>query len=358
MKALILVGGYGTRLRPLTLTTPKPTVEFCNKAMIIYQIEALVKVGVTEVVFAIAYKPELLSECMKKYEKDIKIKFSYSQEMEPLGTAGPIALARSILDDGQPFFVLNSDIICTFPLEDLLKFHNSHGKEGSIMITKVEDPSKYGVVVTESEGKIVSFVEKPKNFVSNRINAGIYLFNPSIFERIQAKPTSIEKEIFPKMAEQMQLYAFDLPGFWMDIGQPKDFQTGVSLYLNHLRQIAPQQLRNDSDVIGNVLVDETAKIGKGCVLGPNVTIGKNCTIEDGVRITDTTVLEGVIIRANSLVKSSIIGWHSTIGKWARIENMCVLGQDVQVDNEIHINGGKVLPHKSISENVREPAIIM
>jgi len=317
-----------------------------------------VKVGVTEVVFAIAYRPELLSECMKKYEKDIKIKFSYSQEMEPLGTAGPIALARSILDDGQPFFVLNSDIICTFPLEDLLKFHNSHGKEGSIMITKVEDPSKYGVVVTESEGKIVSFVEKPKNFVSNRINAGIYLFNPSIFERIQAKPTSIEKEIFPKMAEQMQLYAFDLPGFWMDIGQPKDFQTGVSLYLNHLRQIAPQQLRNDSDVIGNVLVDETAKIGKGCVLGPNVTIGKNCTIEDGVRITDTTVLEGVIIRANSLVKSSIIGWHSTIGKWARIENMCVLGQDVQVDNEIHINGGKVLPHKSISENVREPAIIM
>jgi len=253
---------------------------------------------------------------------------------------------------------MNSDIICSFPLEDLLNFHKAHGKEGSLMITKVEDPSKYGVVVTESDGKIVSFVEKPKEFVSNRINAGIYLFNPSIFDRIQAKPTSIEKEIFPKMAAELQLYAFDLPGFWMDIGQPKDFQTGVGLYLEHLRKIDPSKLRSGSDVVGNVLLDETVKVGRGCLLGPNVSVGKNCTIEDGVRIVDTTVLDGCTIRSNSLIKSSIIGWHSSIGRWARLENTCVLGQDVHVDQEVHINGGKVLPHKSISENIREPAIIM
>jgi mannose-1-phosphate guanylyltransferase len=278
--------------------------------------------------------------------------------MEPLGTAGPIALARSLLDDGQPFFVMNSDIICAFPLEDLLNFHKAHGKEGSIMITKVDEPSKYGVGVTESDGKIVSFVEKPKEFVSNRINAGIYLFSPSIFDRIEAKPTSIEKEIFPKMAAELQLYAFDLPGFWMDIGQPKDFQTGVGLYLDHLKKIDPGQLRTGPGIIGNVLTDESVKIGQGCVLGPNVSIGKNCTIEDGARIVDTTILEGVTVRSNSLIKSSIIGWHSSIGRWARLENTCVLGQDVHVDNEVHINGGKVLPHKSISENIREPAIIM
>jgi len=115
MKALILVGGYGTRLRPLTLNVPKPIVEFCNKAMILHQLEALVKAGVTEVVFAIAYQPQLMSDYMKKYEQELGVKIIYSQETTPLGTAGPLALAREYLQGDEPFFVLNSDVICHFP---------------------------------------------------------------------------------------------------------------------------------------------------------------------------------------------------------------------------------------------------
>jgi len=358
MKALILVGGFGTRLRPLTLSVPKPIVEFSNKAMILHQIEALCRIGVTEVVLAVNYRPQLMSSYLQPYEQKLGIKISYSHETEPLGTAGPLALAKALLSDGEPFFVLNSDIICEFPFADLLAFHKSHGAEGTIMVTKVEEPSKYGVVVSQEDGRIQRFVEKPQVFVGNKINAGIYIFNPSILDRIELKPTSIEKEIFPKMAEQGQLYCMPLEGFWMDVGQPKDFLAGMCLYLNSLKTKSPESLRTGPGFIQPVLVDESAVIGEGCLIGPNVTIGPNSVIHEGVRLTNTTVLEGVTIGANSWVKSSIIGWQSSLGKWVRMENTSVLGQDVHIADELYVNGGKILPHKTITSSIPEPEIIM
>lgn len=358
MKALILVGGFGTRLRPLTLSVPKPIVEFSNKAMILHQIEALCKIGVSEVILAVNYRPQLMSSYLQPYESKLGIKISYSQETEPLGTAGPLALARDLLADGEPFFVLNSDVICEFPFADLLAFHIAHGAEGTIMVTKVEEPSKYGVVVAQEDGKILKFVEKPQVFVGNKINAGIYIFNPSILSRIEPKPTSIEKEIFPKMAQEGQLYCMYLEGFWMDVGQPKDFLAGMCLYLNSLKTKTPESLRTGPGFIPPVLVDPSAVIGEGCLIGPNVTIGPNCVVHEGVRLANTTLLEGTIIGANSWIKSSIVGWQSSIGKWVRMENTSVLGQDVHIVDELYINGGKILPHKTITASIPEPEIIM
>jgi len=358
MKALILVGGFGTRLRPLTLSVPKPIVEFANKPSIIHQIEALVKIGVNEVILAVNYQPDLMSACMSQWEKKLGIKISYSQETEPLGTAGPIALAKDILNDGAPFFVLNSDVICTFPFADLLAFHKKHGAEGTIMVTKVEEPSKYGVVVSNDEGKIQQFVEKPKIYVGNKINAGLYIFNPSILDRIEVKPTSIEKEIFPKMAAEGQLFCMTLPGFWMDVGQPRDFLAGTSLYLTHLAQTNRSELRSGDGIDGPVLVDPSAKLGKNCKIGPNVVIGPNCVIGDGVRLKDCVLLEGVKVGDHSWISQSILGWKSVLGKWVRVQNVTVLGQDVGVADELFVNGGQVLPHKSITESVPEPRIIM
>jgi len=226
------------------------------------------------------------------------------------------------------------------------------------MVTRVEEPSKYGVVVHQSDGQIQRFVEKPKEFVGNKINSGIYLFNSAILDRIELRPTSIEKEIFPVMATEGQLYALELPGYWMDVGQPKDYLIGMGLHLNSLKERNPEKLRTGSGIIGAVLVDESAIIGQGCVLGPNVSIGPNCIVEDGVRLCNTTLLEGAMVRSNSWIRNSIIGWKSTVGKWVRIENVSVLGCDVQVEDELYVNGGRILPHKSISESVREPTIIM
>ncbi|KAM9996323.1 hypothetical protein ACTFIV_009383 [Dictyostelium citrinum] len=359
MKALILVGGFGTRLRPLTLSKPKPIVEFANKAMILHQIEALCKIGVNEVVLAVNYRPQLMSQYLEPYEKKLGIKISYSHETVPLGTAGPLALARDLLNDGEPFFVLNSDIICDFPFADLLAFHKSHGGEGTIMVTKVEEPSKYGVVVYKEEsGQILKFVEKPQVYVGNKINAGVYIFNPTILDRIQPKPTSIEKEIFPAMAADSQLYCMQLEGFWMDVGQPKDFLSGMGLYLNSLKSKQPELLATGNGIIGPVLIDPSSVIEPGCLIGPNVTIGPNCVIQEGTRLVNTTVLEGTTIGKNSWIKSTIIGWNSSIGKWVRMENTSVLGEDVHVSDELYINGGKILPHKSITSSIPEPEIIM
>ncbi|KAL1104605.1 hypothetical protein V6Z11_D04G076300 [Gossypium hirsutum] len=305
MKALILVGGFGTRLRPLTLSIPKPLVEFANKPMILHQIEALKAVGVTEVVLAINYQPEWT------------LYFS----------AGPLALARDKLIDGsgEPFL---------YPFKEMIEFHKAHGGEASIVVTKVDEPSKCGVVVMEeTTGKVDKFVEKPKLFVGNKINAGIYLLNPSVLDRIELRPTSIEKAIFPKIAAEKKLYAIVLPGFWMDIA------TG-----HH--------------IVGNVLVHESAKIGEGCLIGPDVVVGPGCVVEAGVRLSRCTVMRGVRIKKHACISSSIIGWHSTVSQWARVENMTILGEDVHVWDEIYSSGGVILPHKEIKSSILKPEIVM
>jgi len=360
MKALILVGGYGTRLRPLTLTKPKPLVEFANKPILLHQVEALVQAGVNHVILAVSYQAEQLEQEMQVESARLGVEITFSLESEPLGTAGPLAQARSLLEEGGgPFYVLNSDVISEFPFKDLVKFHKAHGKEGTILVTKVEEPSKYGVVVyNSSDGKIRRFVEKPQEFVSNKINAGIYIFNPSILDRIEVKPTSIEKEVFPVMADEDQLYCMELQGFWMDIGQPKDFLTGMCMYLGSLKQRNSPLLAAGDCIVGNVIVDPTAKIGDNCRIGPNVIVGPGVVVEDGVCIKRSTLLRGCQIKEHSWLNSCIVGWKCRVGRWVRMEADTVLGEEVTVEDEVFVNGGKVLPNKSISSSVSEPKIIM
>ncbi|KAI8824264.1 nucleotide-diphospho-sugar transferase [Fimicolochytrium jonesii] len=360
MKALILVGGFGTRLRPLTLTLPKPLVEFANRPMILHQIEALVKAGVTDIVLAVNYRPEVMASFMQKYEEEFKVRITFSIENEPLGTAGPLALAKDVLGkDNEPFFVLNSDVICDFPFHEMAAAHKAHGGEGTILVTKVEDPSKYGVVVNKPDSTAIErFVEKPTIFVSNKINAGIYIFNPSILNRIQPIPTSIEKEIFPAMAAASQLHTMDLPGFWMDVGQPKDYLTGTGLYLKSLHKSANERLATGPHINGFALIDKSAKIGENCKIGPHVVIGPDCVIGNGVRLSKCAILEGAEIKDHANVTNTIVGWHSTVGRWAWLEGVTVLGDDVHVADEVFINGGCVLPHKTVSSNIAEPSIIM
>jgi mannose-1-phosphate guanylyltransferase len=325
--------------------------------MIVHQIEALKKCGVDEVILAINYQPQVMKKEMDAFAKEYDIKITYSLETEPLGTAGPLALARETLtaNGNDLFFVMNADIICPFPLEDLIKYHKKHGKEGTIMVTKVSEPSKYGVVVANKEGCIQQFVEKPQVFVGNRINAGIYIFNKSILDRIKPEPTSIERIIFPEMAKEQQLYSMDLEGFWMDVGQPPDYLAGMSLYLNHLSHIKSNDLFVNKEkqfhVKDNVIISPSAKIGKDCVIGPDVCIGDNVVIGDGVRIKNSCIFAGTKIGTATYIAKSIIGWDCSIGKWTRIENITVIGEDVQVADELYINGGKILPHKGINQSV-------
>ena len=284
-------------------------------------------------------------------------------ESTPLGTAGPLKLAEEALaKDDSPFFVLNSDVTCDYPFKQLADFHKSHGCEGTIVVTKVEEPSKYGVVVhAPGETSLIDrFVEKPVHYVGNRINAGIYILNPSVLKRIELRPTSIEQETFPAICADKQLHSFDLEGFWMDVGQPKDFLSGTCLYLSSLTKKNSPKLASPSEKYvygGNVLVDPSVQIGDHCRIGPNVTIGPNVKIGDGVRLQRCVLLAGCKIKSHACIKSSIVGWQSTVGEWARLENVSVLGEKVVISDEIYVNGGSILYESKIKQNIDGESIL-
>lgn len=358
MKALILVGGFGTRLRPLTLSYPKPLIEFCNKPMIMHQIEALAAVGVTEVVLAINYQPEKMRAFLDAKEAELGIKITVSRESEPMGTAGPIKLAEQHLNDGEPFFVLNSDVSCEYPFEQMIAYQRKTNAAGVLLATPVAEPSKFGVIIYDENGKIERFVEKPQKFISRFINSGIYYLTPAVFDRIELRPTSIEKEVFPAMAAEGLLNVMELEGFWADVGQPKDYLNGQALYLASMRHRKSALLAAGPQFVGNVLVDPSAKIGDTCLIGPDVVIGPGCVIEDGVRLQSTTLLPGARVKSHSWISSSIIGWDCNIGEWVRIENNSVLGEDVTIKSELYVNQTVVLPHKTVSRDLATPQVVL
>eukprot|EP01010_Urceolus_cornutus_P004043 NODE_607_length_1498_cov_239.147688_g454_i0.p1 GENE.NODE_607_length_1498_cov_239.147688_g454_i0~~NODE_607_length_1498_cov_239.147688_g454_i0.p1 ORF type:complete len:392 (-),score=123.24 NODE_607_length_1498_cov_239.147688_g454_i0:322-1428(-) len=365
--ALILIGGFGTRLRPLTITQAKPLVPFANKAMLIHQLEALHKFGVKVVVLAVLEEPTALKQQLAPFAEQLGMTLVYSVETEPLGTAGPIALARdTLLQDDDPFFVLNSDVICDYPLAELLAFHQKHGKEGTLLVAKAEKPEQFGVVAINSKGEVEIFAEKPETSPSDQINAGIYVFNKSVLNRLQPKRTSLETEVFPQMVEERQLMAMSTGGFWMDIDNHEHYLQGSALYLATLAA-SPEGKASlftggaadqANVVVGNVLISASAKVGAGCKLGPDVIIGDNCEIGDGVRLRNCVLLNDVTIGQRAFVDKSILGHQSKIGEWCRVSNMAVLGEDVQVKAELLLNGAKVLPHKEIKESVSTPQVIM
>eukprot|EP00923_Selenidium_pygospionis_P018004 GHVN01031567.1.p1 GENE.GHVN01031567.1~~GHVN01031567.1.p1 ORF type:complete len:250 (-),score=24.44 GHVN01031567.1:1139-1888(-) len=248
----------------------------------------------------------------------------------------------------------------------MLAYHRGHGGEGTILVTKVAEPSAFGVVVSDPVGKVQRFVEKPKEFQGDCINAGLYILRKSAINRIEPKPTSIEKEIFPKMASDGELHSFQLKGYWADIGKPKDFLDGMELYMEGLRRGLERgenmddgtTLATGGNILGNVLIDSTATICEGALIGPNVTIGPNCKIGKGVRIRDTAVMSDVSINDFSWVSHSILGWKSNIGRWVRIEGLTVVGQDVSVKDECYINKAIILPHKGISASIHQEGQIV
>lgn len=361
MKALLLVGGFGTRLRPLTFEVPKPLVEFANKPIVEHQIEALVNVGVKQIILGVGFQSDRMVAYCKELSTKLGVDIVVSQETEPMGTAGPLKLAEDKLTKDNPdglFFVFNSDVICDFPLTKLIDFHKSHGGEGTILLTGVEDPSKYGVVLADEKGQIQSFVEKPQTFIGNRINAGIYLFHKNILNRIPLKPTSIEREIFPQIAAEKKLYSLDLEEFWMDIGQPRDFLTGLKLYLNYLKSKNSPLVASGPNIIGNVLIHPEAKVHPDAVIGPNVSIGRGCVVDSGARIQNSCLMSNSTVGSNSWLSGTIIGWRSKVGKWVRIESLTVVAGDCTISDELYINSAMILPNKDVKTSLPDKGQII
>lgn len=342
MKALILVGGYGTRLRPLTLSVIKPLIPLANKPIMVHQVEALARAGVNEIVVAGNPQFEEVIAELSPVAASLGVSMVFSREDCPMGTGGPIGLAAEFLSGDEPFIVLNGDVVCSFPFQQMIEFHMSHGKEGTILVTRVSDPSKYGVVI-HHDRIVKGFVEKPSSFLSDEINAGVYVFSTSFLDRVGPWPCSIEREVFPQMAKNQELCCYPLDGFWADVGNPGDYLKGTSLLLESCER--------------RFCVDPTAYVDPSCKMMGFAVVGPGCTVSRGTRLERSVLLPNSKVCDSSLVKDSVIGWDSVVGSWNRITDTTVLGQDVKTAECVSLKGAVVLPHKTITEDCTEPGKI-
>lgn len=355
-KAIILSGGWGTRLRPLTCTIPKSLIPVVNKPVIERQILLLKKAGVKEIVLAVS----VMSEIVKKYFGDgehLDVKIYYTNEKHPMGTAGAIRLALDYLKDDN-FFMLNGDIVTDFDFSDFLSSHHKNGGTGTIASRIVEDPSRYGVLVVDKKtNQLYKFLEKEEysppegKIIPMPINAGVYLLEPDIFSYIQPKKkVSIERDVFPKVANDNRLFHYPIAGIWKDVGKPIDLLEANIELMNYIIKSLESELKNlvddsvDIDPTTNIhspcTIGKDVVIRKNCSIGPNVIIGDDVFIEENTKINNALIYNEAYISKNATITNAIISDNCLIGKNVELtgddENLIILASFVKVNKEIKL----------------------
>lgn len=362
MKTLVLAGGFGTRLRPLSCTRPKELFPIANKPLIDYTLESLKEGGVDTVILSVYYMAESLVRYLGPSKYDIGI--LYSREQRPLGTGGPIKKAADMLNR-ETFMVMNGDLLTDIDYRRLINYHNEKGGIVTIALTQVNDPYRYGSVELDWEGRIVRFVEKPEigKAPSNLVNAGIYIMEPNIIDYIpDGKKVIIETEVFPRLAKEQQLYGYESHGFWMDIGEPIDYLAANATILSKQKK----NIQPDS-----VMIDPSAKIIKPCNfgknvaigadsrIGPNVSLADNVFIGKGCRIENSILFAGAVIEDYSSVKNAILGENSVLERWVKIESGSLVGDFAQISDGVTITEGvSICPSKTITESILQPRQVM
>lgn len=362
MKAFILVGGFGTRLRPLTMFKPKSVVDFVNKPILEYQIEALSKVGVKEVVLGMGFQKESLLAFTEQLEKKYNVKIVCSIEDKPLGVAAPMKLAEKYLVTDNPeglFFLVNSDVITDFKFDEMKKVQKEKDCLGVMCVTKVKDPSRYGVVAFDEQTNMIkSFHEKPKVFIGDCINAGIYLFQTKLLDRLSLSPPTSMVTFLEDLVKEKQFFTYVLPEYWMDIGVPVDFLEGQKLHMAFMRKQNDAALAKGENIIGNVVIHPTATVDPSAVLGPDVVIGEKCVIKAGARIKNSSIFAGATVDKSAVIDTSIVSWQSTVGAWARLDSLTVIAEECQIAPEVYLQGALVLPNKSVPHSIHKKGTVV
>ncbi len=331
LKAIILIGGFGTRLRPLTCTRPKALFPIINKPLLQWTFEKLAENGVNEVILAVNKLTEFHIKQQRLSKYGLTVKYSNDPPKTPLGTAGPIKKAEKLIGHDEPFLVLNGDLITDINYKEMLRAHDEGKAIATIALHEVENPSRYGVAELASDNHINRFIEKPLKGTepTNLINAGIYVLSPKIFSYIPAgRAVSMEREVFPKLAEENALYGHKVGGLWIDIGKPEDYlQTNKLLletYADKQRNSLKFECKNPVALAKGVSIGRNSVIGPYAVLGKNVTVGKNVQIRDSVIFEDTQIDDGTTI------EGALIGEAVRIGKKVKITEGSIIADHAKV----------------------------
>jgi mannose-1-phosphate guanylyltransferase len=303
MQALVLAGGEGTRLRPLTYTVPKPVLPLAGRPHVAYVIDWLVRHGVDDVIVSCGHLAEGMRRALTELEPGVEIR--YAEEPDARGTAGAIRFAEDLL--GDRFLVLNGDVLCDLDLTALVQQHERTGARATIALYPVEDPSGYGLIHRHDDGEITEFLEKPtpEQIDTDEINAGAYLLERSVLEWIPGdRAVSIEREVFPKLIGD-GLYGIRLEGYWIDIGTPER-------YLEANWDILEGRVET------SVQVDDPAMVGRGTEISPDAelrapcVVGPNSRVEAGAVIERSVLLEGCVVKENAMVVESILSAGVTV----------------------------------------------
>ena len=353
----MLVGGEGTRLRPLTYTTPKPLLPIANVAHLERQLAWLGAHGVRETVLSLGYLPDAFRE---HFVGDVfgSMRLTYAVEEEPLGTAGAIRFAAEGADDR--IVVCNGDILTDLDLSAMVRFHVERGAEATISLTEVADPSAFGVVPTEDDGAVIAFVEKPApgKAPSNWINAGTYVLEPSFLDRVPPRlNVSVEREVFPRMlARPGLLYGFRSDGYWLDIGTPEKY---LRAHLDALEGRLGAQPAPDAREAGpGVWVQGEVAIDSGAVVSAPVLIGVGARLHAGARVAssvlgagavigaDATVERavlhaGAVVESGATVRDSVVGPGAVVGSDAVVDDETIIGASASIARGTRISGGRL-----------------
>ena len=364
MKAIILAGGIGTRLRPLSCTRPKLLFPVLNKPLVDWTLERLAETEVDGVTLAVKYMAETF---MQRYgESKYGIKISYSPEKKPMRTGGAIKYAEELIGHEEPFLVLNGDIFTAIDYTALINKHKQNKAVATIALYKVKDPSRYGTVKLTNQNRITQFIEKAPlgKAPSNLINAGIYVLDPEIFNYIPAgRPVSIEHEVFPKLAEEGKLFGHEFKQVWIDIGKPVDYLKANRVLLD--AEPKKRLLGKDSNLgegtefSDPVMVDEGVTVGQNSKLGPYAIIGRDAVLGRNITLENSVVFPEATISDRASVRGAIIGEGATIGKGVEIMEGCVIGDYVNIRDNLTLCRNVTVCHsKEVKENVPESTHII
>ena len=319
MRAVFLVGGFGTRLRPLTTDVPKQMLPVVHVSMLERVVAGLARYGVDEAVLSLGFRPDAFLEAFPD-GTCAGVALHYAVEPEPLDTAGAIRFAAEHAGVDDTFVVVNGDVLNDFDLRSLVARHRATGAEGTIHLTPVDDPSRYGVVPTAEDGRVLGFIEKPPRdeAPTNWINAGTYVLEPSVLARIPAgRKVSIERETFPAMVADGTLYALQDPCYWIDAGTPATYLE-VQLDLLSGRRGTPERGVHPSASIAADAVVDCSVVGPGAV------------VEAGAVLRSSVVLAGARIGAGATLDHAIVADRAVIGAGAVLVDHCVIGRDQHV----------------------------
>ncbi len=333
MQSVILVGGEGTRLRPLTFQTPKQLLPIVGVPMIERVMQELVGHGVTDAVLALGYLPDRFTDA---YPTNViaGVRVSYALEPEPLDTAGAIRFAAASAGIDDTFLVVNGDVLTNLDITRLLDFHRQRGAEATIALHRVHDPSRFGVVETTVDGRVAAFIEKPPRGQepTNLINAGTYVMETSVLERIASSGrVSVERETFPELSAAGALYAMHDDAYWLDTGTPTTYLQA------NADGLAGRDGRHSDGVVDGSWIHQSARVDASAsvvssVIDRDVVVGRDVSLEDVV------LMPGSVVEDGARIRTSIVGPGAVIGRYAMLGATCVVGAKEHVAPGSELSG--------------------